>query len=58
MERVQSYGLISESKKEEFERLINQFLECGWTLYGSPFADQEGKYCQAIVVGWETSEQD
>ena len=49
MERVGQYWLIRNLDFDDFHKWINNNILEGWTLYGSPFVDEEGSYCQAMV---------
>ena len=49
MEKFKEYDLAVERYPGDFAREVNLFLEKGWTLYGYPFIDEEGRYCQAVV---------
>ncbi len=49
MENVNRYRTIRNSYHRELDDEIDIRLRDGWTLYGSPYLDKEGHYCQALV---------
>jgi hypothetical protein len=45
-----SYCTIRDSDHNQLDDRINMKLkELIWELYGSPYVDKEGNYCQALV---------
>ena len=53
MEKIQ-YLTIKEGIDAIFDKYISTKLQEGWTLYGNPYIDEEGNYCQArrLVLRW------
>lgn len=47
--KVERYFTIRDSDDGVFDASINTQLQEGWTLYGSPYVDEEGYYCQALI---------
>ena len=45
--RIEYYLAVSVLE-EKFMRLVNEKLNQGWELYGSPFGS-ENAYCQAMI---------
>lgn len=50
MEKIEQYLTIKEGWASDatFDKYISTKLQEGWTLYGNPYIDKEGNYCQAM----------
>ena len=49
MGTFKEYFLIAKLDRSDLNEDVSLFIETGWTLYGNPFVDKEGRYCQAVV---------
>ena len=47
--KVVDYMLVRETDEEALDDLVTGFLERRWQPYGSPFVDEDGDDCQAMV---------
>lgn len=46
--QILEYKLVYDDRSMSFAKDINNLLEEGWTLYGSPFS-MHHHYCQALT---------
>ena len=49
MEPFTRYYTIKSESDVSLDGAVEEKLNEGWTLYGSPYIDREGYYCQAVV---------
>jgi len=43
------YKLCAAEAAGELNRLVNELLRDGWSLYGNPFVTPSGMLCQALT---------
>lgn len=48
--KIKQYKTIVRLHQTDFDDKVNQFLNQGWELYGSPYSDKNHFYCQALVL--------
>ena len=43
------YQILMAAWPDELEKFVNDALDCGWEVCGSPFIDRRGSYYQAMT---------
>lgn len=57
MNKVIEYEIVVQPQIESLERCVKLYLNEDWELYGFPFVDNEGDYCQAFIKRAEKNEE-
>jgi hypothetical protein len=53
---VKSYMLVVDNDAQHFSQKVNNHIKEGWEVFGSPFVNKNGYYCQAVVLPWGFTE--
>jgi hypothetical protein len=44
-----TYKTVIKMSSNDFDAAVSKLLSEGWQLYGDPYVNQGGYYCQALI---------